>query len=128
MGSKTIPGQISIFEIFAESVNHRMTLNEEKKEWLCPKCLYRESHRCVNQTKCPGGFEFILIETVKVRRCLCASTKIYQDGYIHCPILKCTGCEECEKLFFEHEYYHSELEYWRSNDHDVTYIDGEHIY
>jgi hypothetical protein len=34
-----------------------------------------------------------------VRQCLEATTEIYQDGYIHCPIIDTIGCIECEKRF-----------------------------
>jgi hypothetical protein len=34
-----------------------------------------------------------------VKQCLDATTEIFQDGYIHCPILDYIGCVECEKRF-----------------------------
>jgi uncharacterized coiled-coil protein SlyX len=34
-----------------------------------------------------------------VRQCLEATTEIYQDGYIHCPVIDEWGCAECMRRF-----------------------------
>lgn len=65
----------------------------------CFRCLYHESHRCRNEKKCPDGMAYVEYTGSIVRQCLEATTEIYQDGYIHCPILESTGCVECEKRF-----------------------------
>lgn len=74
----------------------------------CYRCLYHESHRCRNEKKCPDGMEYIEYTGSSVKQCLCATTEVYQDGYIHCPILESIGCEECMERFgdgngYEHD-------------------------
>jgi hypothetical protein len=68
----------------------------------CFRCLYQESFRCRNNPAdkpCPDGMSYIEYTGSTVRQCLEATTEIYQDGYIHCPIIDSIGCVECEKRF-----------------------------
>lgn len=65
----------------------------------CFHCLYFESHRCRNKKTCPPGMSYVEYTGSTVRQCLEATTEIYQDGYIHCPILESVGCERCMERF-----------------------------
>lgn len=65
----------------------------------CFSCLYHHSFRCRNERTCPDGFAYIKWTGEKVRQCLFATTTIYQDGYIHCPVIDYMTCESCmEKM------------------------------
>lgn len=81
--------QISFFE----------KLTPEQKVWRCGKCLYYISHRCRNNKECPDQLDYIRHTGYQVRQCLFATTAVYQDGYIHCPILESYGCEWCFERF-----------------------------
>lgn len=65
----------------------------------CFKCLYFKSHRCANKKICLEGFEYTVYTGEKVRQCLLATVSIYQDGYIHCPVLGCYTCETCAEAY-----------------------------
>ena len=80
-----------------------------QKRGDCFRCLMYESHRCRTSwnNSCPDGMEFEEYTGSKVKQCIGATTEVYQDGYIHCPILDCYGCEWCmerlraDKSFFQ---------------------------
>ena len=57
------------------------------------------SHRCRNEKKCPDGFTYAEYTGSRVRQCLLATVEIFQDGYIHCPVIESINCEECMKEF-----------------------------
>lgn len=86
--------QISIFdaEIAAQKEAY-------EKAMRCYRCLFHESHRCRNERQCPEGCHYEEYIGSTVRQCLCATIEVFQDGYIHCPILDSIGCEECVKNF-----------------------------
>lgn len=65
----------------------------------CFHCLYYKSHRCRNEKSCPEGMMFIEYTGSIVRQCLYATVEVFQDDYIHCPIIEEIGCAECEKKF-----------------------------
>ncbi len=65
----------------------------------CFTCLYYHSFRCRNEKACPDGFSYIKWTGEKVRQCLFATTTIYQDGYIHCPVIDYMTCEGCMEKF-----------------------------
>jgi hypothetical protein len=74
-------------------------VKKEEPKKNCYHCLYHESHRCRNQNSCPEGMKYIKYTGSSVKQCLCATTEVYQDGYIHCPILESIGCKECMEKF-----------------------------
>lgn len=65
----------------------------------CFRCVMYESHRCRNEKTCPEGLHYEEYTGSTVRQCLCATVEVFQDGYTHCPILDCIGCEQCLKDF-----------------------------
>jgi hypothetical protein len=60
-----------------------------------------ESHRCRNKAKCPDGLHYEEYNGSVVRQCLGATIEVFQDGYMHCPILDYLGCEKCMNDFGE---------------------------
>lgn len=90
--------QISFFddEIAREKEQKRI---EFEKAMRCYRCLMFISHRCRNNKECPEGLHYEEYIGSLVRQCLCATVEIFQDGYIHCPILHSITCEECLKKF-----------------------------
>jgi len=90
-----ICGQITIFDY------QKSLIVGSKADPLCSHydCLYDQSGRCRNQRKCPEGMSYIKYTGSSVRQCLEATTEIFQDGYIHCPILNYLGCEKCMERF-----------------------------
>lgn len=96
---KQLEGQISMFEFMLAKTSY----NPLKPN--CFKCLYYESNRCRNAKTCPEGMSFVEYTGSSVRQCLYADTEIYQDGFIHCPVIDCLGCERCMELFGEGEEY-----------------------
>lgn len=69
----------------------------EHKIGDCYRCLFFESHRCRNNQTCPDGMKFIRYTGSTVKQCILATIEVFQDGYIHCPVLDCYGCEKCMK-------------------------------
>jgi hypothetical protein len=69
----------------------------------CFRCVAFESHRCRNQwigdRPCPDGLHYEEYTGSTVKQCLYATVEMFQDGYIHCPIIEEIGCKECEKRF-----------------------------
>lgn len=75
----------------------------------CYRCVGYESHRCRNEKECPDGLHYEEYIGSTVRQCLCATIEVFQDGYIHCPILDSIGCEQCMKDFGDgSEFYYDE--------------------
>lgn len=84
-----------------------------QKRGDCFRCLMLESHRCGNRwigdKPCPDGMQFEEYTGSKVKQCIGATMEIFQDGYMHCPILytEGMGCEWCmekvreDKSFFQ---------------------------
>lgn len=95
-------GQISIFDLdLVKQIIKRVKSN-------CFHCVMFQSHRCRNEKDCPNGLHYEEYTGSVVRQCLCATTEVFQDGYIHCPILDYIGCEKCIENFgdgsnFEHD-------------------------
>ena len=67
--------------------------------YICCTCVMHESHRCRNEKTCPEGLHYEEYTGSTVRQCLRATVESFQDGYIHCPILDCVGCEKCMEDF-----------------------------
>jgi hypothetical protein len=69
----------------------------------CFRCVAFESHRCRNQwigdRPCPDGLQYEEYTGSTVKQCLRATVEIFQDGYIHCPIIDEIGCEQCMERF-----------------------------
>lgn len=90
-----LSGQISFFDRQVTAENH--------KRGNCFHCVAFESHRCRNQwigdRPCPEGMRYEEYIGSVVKQCLCATVEIFQDGYIHCPIIECIGCEKCIEEF-----------------------------
>jgi uncharacterized protein YlaN (UPF0358 family) len=63
----------------------------------CWKCLFEISHRCRNNWNkpCPEGMCYEEYTGSKVKQCLLATVEVFQDGYMHCPVVDCYGCEYC---------------------------------
>lgn len=75
----------------------------------CFHCVMYESHRCRNMRDCPEGLHYEEYTGSAVRQCLCATIEVFQDGYIHCPILDSIGCEKCTEDFGDgFDFYHDE--------------------
>ena len=71
----------------------------KKEEKNCYHCLYHESFRCCNEKSCPEGMSYIEYTGSLVKQCIYATTEVYQDGYIHCPVLDSIGCKVCMERF-----------------------------
>lgn len=79
----------------------------------CFRCLMYLSHRCENQwlgdKPCPDGMEFEEYTGSKVKQCLLATVEVFQDGYMHCPVIDCYGCEHCmdrlraDRTLYQHD-------------------------
>ncbi len=92
MRAKQLEGQMSLLDLL---VNQTININQNN----CYHCVMFESHRCINNKICPEGLHYEEYTGSTVRQCLCATVEIFQDGYIHCPILDEIGCEECTEDF-----------------------------
>ena len=90
--------QISFFdEELAKMEAQRQLVHE--KSMRCYRCLMHISHRCRNEKDCPEGLYYEEYTGSIVRQCICATVEIFQDQYIHCPVLHSMSCEECMKTF-----------------------------
>ena len=76
---------------------------EREKSFKCYRCVKYESHRCRGKSwpmkECTEYSEYEEYAGSTVRQCLCATVEVFQDGYIHCPILDSVGCEKCTEDF-----------------------------
>jgi hypothetical protein len=63
--------------------------------------LYCHSYRCRNEKSCPKGYKYKEYTGSKVRECIGATTEIFEDGYIQCPVIECYGCEKCIEMYGE---------------------------
>jgi ParB family chromosome partitioning protein len=85
----------------------------------CFRCVYFESHRCANRwvgdRPCPNGKKFIEYTGSEVKQCILATVEIFQDGYMHCPVLDCNGCEYCYERMEEdgYEFYRDERQNYK---------------
>jgi ParB family chromosome partitioning protein len=65
----------------------------------CFRCVMFESHRCSNRwignQPCPDGMQYAEYTGSEVKPCILACVEVYQDGYMHCPVMDCYGCEYC---------------------------------
>jgi hypothetical protein len=101
-------GQVTIFEYMA-AVENQKRLSVHGGD--CFRCVFYESHRCrSNWNKpCPDGMQFEEYTGSKVKQCLLATIEVFQDGYMHCPVIDCYGCEHCmerlraDKTLFRYE-------------------------
>ena len=89
-----------------------------ERESRCGICVKDMSHRCraLGKKEC-GDFEEYTGSTV--RQCLLATVEIFQDGYIHCPLVGCYGCEYCfeetggEPPDYERSQNYEKRPYWK---------------
>lgn len=65
----------------------------------CYRCVMYESHRCRATKECPEGLQYEEYVGSTVRQCLYATVEVFQDGYIHCPVMECMGCKHCMERF-----------------------------
>ena len=67
----------------------------------CFRCVMYESHRCCNHNgkACPDGLHYEEYTGSTIRQCLYATVEIFQDGYMHCPIIETITCVECMEDF-----------------------------
>lgn len=84
--------QMSIFDLLPQKESHIISKD-------CFRCLYYESHRCRNQRFCPDGMRYEEYTGSTIRQCLYATIELFQDGYVHCPVIDCIGCEVCMEKF-----------------------------
>jgi hypothetical protein len=90
--------QITFFD--EEMTNERIQRQlAYEKSMRCYHCVKHESYRCRNEKVCPDGLHYEEYTGSTVRQCLCATVEVYQDGYIHCPIMTYIGCEKCIEDF-----------------------------
>ena len=84
----------------------------------CYRCVYYMSHRCANQwigdKPCPDGMKFTEYTDSEVKQCILATVEIYQDGYMHCPVLDCYGCEYCYKRMEDDDF---EFQRWEDQNY-----------
>ena len=107
---RTLQGQITILD-YMEAVENQKRLSIHGGN--CYRCVFEESHRCRNNWNkpCPDGMQFEEYTGSKVKQCIGATMEIFQDGYMHCPILETEGmgCVWCmerlkeDKSFFRYD-------------------------
>lgn len=62
------------------------TLWREQQAWWCRGGICYPQHSCRHYVEYAGQ---------KVKTCLRANVSVFQDGYIHCPIVENVGCQWC---------------------------------
>lgn len=98
--NRILQGQITIFD-YMEAMKNQKKVYAHKGD--CFKCLFYESHRCQNNWNkpCPDGMQFEEYTGSKIKQCMLATVEVFQDGYMHCPVIDYYGCEECMKRLKE---------------------------
>ena len=48
--------------------------------------------------------KFVEYTGSKVKQCILATVEIYQDGYMHCPIINSLGCDYCYRRMEDEDF------------------------